>query len=89
MPAHYHEILSHAEMCVREGTSLQRGMNFRIGGGKAGYSVILMSVRKGAPYVDQWHEAGEHAGQLEYEGHDRARKGSEWPGGDGEGPEEG
>lgn len=81
MPARYREILSHAEMCVREGTSLQRGMNFRIGGGKAGYSVILMSVRKGAPYVDQWHDTGEHTGQLEYEGHDRAKKPSEWPGG--------
>jgi len=78
-PVRYREILTHAEMCVREGTSLQRGMNFRIRGGKAGYSVILMSVRKGAPYVDQWHESGEHAGQLEYEGHDRPRHVSEWP----------
>jgi len=33
MPARYREILSHAEMCVREGTSLQRGMNFRIRAG--------------------------------------------------------
>ncbi|MFT3685877.1 MAG: hypothetical protein QM783_13300 [Phycisphaerales bacterium] len=79
MPARYREILSHAEMCVREETSLQRGMNFNVRGGAAGYSVILMSVRKGAPYQDQWHDEGEHAGMLEYEGHDRARKVSEWP----------
>ena len=43
---------------------LQKGMNFRI---KHGYSIILMSVRKGAPYQDKWHE---DIGLLEYEGHD-------------------
>lgn len=60
-------------MLQREGISLQRGMNFRVRGGAAGYSIILMSVRKGAPYHDQWHDpasGGPHAGMLEYEGHD-------------------
>jgi hypothetical protein len=32
-----------------------------------------MSVRKNAPYQDQWHDTGEHAGMLEYEGHDAPR----------------
>ena len=47
---------------------LQRGMNFRI---KPSYSIILMSVRKGAPYKDRWHE---DTGLLEYEGHDEPRR---------------
>lgn len=66
----YHEIISYPEMVQREGLALQKGMNFRIKSGTAGYSIILMSVRKGAPYQDQWHESGPHAGMLEYEGHD-------------------
>jgi hypothetical protein len=40
------EILSYLEMCQREGSSLQRGMNFGMGGW---YSVVLMSVRENAP----------------------------------------
>jgi len=47
---------------------LQRGMNFRI---KPGYSIILMSVRKGAPYRDRWHEDTD---LLEYEGHDEPKR---------------
>jgi hypothetical protein len=47
---------------------LQRGMNFRI---KPAYSIILMSVREGAPYKDRWHE---DTGLLEYEGHDEPRR---------------
>ena len=43
---------------------LQKGMNCRV---NPHYSIILMSVRKGAPYRDQWHE---DTGLLEYEGHD-------------------
>lgn len=69
----YREIISYADMGHREGISLQKGMNFRVRGGAAGYSIILMSVRKGAPYHDQWHDdaaVGPHAGMLEYEGHD-------------------
>ena len=60
-------------MIQREGIVLQKGMNFRVRAGAAGHSIILMSVRKGAPYQDQWHEdsvLGPHAGMLEYEGHD-------------------
>jgi len=36
-----------------------------------------MSVRKGAPYQDQWHDSsvgGPHAGMLEYEGHDQPQR---------------
>ncbi len=36
-------------MSHREGLALQKGMNFRVRGGAAGYSIILMSVRKSAP----------------------------------------
>src|SRR5580765_3484635 len=63
-------------MIQREGIALQKGMNFRVRGGAAGYSIILMSVRKGAPYQDQWHDesaGGPHSGMLEYEGHDAPR----------------
>jgi len=60
------------EIVTREGMVLQKGMNFRI---KHNYSIILMSVRKGAPYKDKWHE---DTGLLEYEGHDaNARAGIE------------
>ena len=41
------EIIPYIEMCRREGVSLQRGMNFGIGGT---HSVILMSLRANAPY---------------------------------------
>jgi hypothetical protein len=60
-------ILSHAEMCVREGISLQQGMNFGIGGN---HSVILMSVRPNAPYRDRLEDEGT---VLIYEGHDHPR----------------
>jgi len=72
----YREIISYPNMVQREGIVLQRGMNFRVRGGVSGYSIILMSVRKGAPYQDQWHDdfvVGPHAGMLEYEGHDVPR----------------
>lgn len=51
-------------MCLREGVSLQRGMNFRVRGG---HSILLMSVQPGAPYRDQLSEDGT---VLRYEGHD-------------------
>src|SRR3984885_11184998 len=72
----YREIISYPDMIQREGIALQKGMNFRVRGGAAGYSIILMSVRKGAPYQDQWHgesKTDPHAGMLEYEGHDAPR----------------
>jgi hypothetical protein len=54
-------------MCQREGTSLQAGMNFSLGGN---HSVILMSLRANAPYRDRLEDAGT---TLIYEGHDQPR----------------
>jgi len=59
------DIISYHEMCGAEGgATLQRGMNFRLGGRE---SVILMSLRKGAPYADRVEGGGQ---TLIYEGHD-------------------
>ncbi len=60
-------VISYMEMCSREGASLQRGMNFRLGGK---HSVILMSVRNNAPYQDRLEEDGT---VLIYEGHDQPK----------------
>ena len=60
-------IVSYWEMCNREGTSLQRGMNFRL---RQGYSVVLMSHRDNAPYQDRLEQDGT---VLIYEGHDVPR----------------
>jgi hypothetical protein len=62
------EIISYHEMCRRESSSLQRGMNFRLGGAR---SVILMSVRINAPYRDELQDNGT---VLIYEGHDVPRR---------------
>ena len=61
------EVISYLEMCGREGTSLQRGMNFGL---RADHSVLLMSVRPGAPYRDRLEDYGT---TLVYEGHDEPR----------------
>lgn len=61
------DIISHAEMCLEEGISLQKGMNFRV---KGGVTVLLMSTRKGAPYADKVEEEGT---VLIYEDHDIPR----------------
>ncbi|MGO9138977.1 MAG: hypothetical protein ACLP9S_11140 [Syntrophales bacterium] len=61
------EIILDIEMCQREGVSLQRGMNYQLGGN---HSVILMSVRMGAPYADRFDDDGS---TLIYEGHDLPR----------------
>jgi hypothetical protein len=61
---HSGDILTYLEMCQVEGVSLQRGMNFHL---KPDYSVILMSVRPGAPYTDAVQDDGK---TLIYEGHD-------------------
>jgi hypothetical protein len=61
------EILPYIEMCRREGVSLQRGMNYELGGN---HSVILMSVRPGAPYADRFEDDGS---TIIYEGHDVPR----------------
>lgn len=62
------EVISYLEMCRAEGVNLQRGMNY--GRGKR-QSVILMSLRKGAPYADRVEDNGK---VLMYEGHDRPRQ---------------
>jgi len=61
------DVVSHYEMCQAERRNLQQGMNFRPGGRR---SVILMSLRKGAPYADRIEEGGR---VLIYEGHDEPR----------------
>lgn len=60
-------VISYFEMCQKEGTSLQRGMNFRLRGK---HSVILMSLHHNAPYQDRVEEDGT---VLIYEGHDEPR----------------
>src|SRR2546421_5749389 len=60
-------VISYIEMCQREGTSLQAGMNFGLGGN---HSVILMSIRRNAPYRDRIEDGGT---TLIYEGHDEPR----------------
>lgn len=61
------DVISYIEMCRAEGSSLQRGMNFRL---NPKYSLILMSTRPGAPYTDRIEESGR---VLIYEGHDVSR----------------
>jgi len=61
------DVLSYLEMCSDQGTNLQRGMNYRL---RRDQSLILMSLRAGAPYADRVEEAGS---VLIYEGHDVSR----------------
>ena len=61
-------VISYIEMCQKEGSSLQKGMNFRMRGG---HSVILMSVRANSPYQDEIQEDGT---VLLYEGHDEPKR---------------
>jgi hypothetical protein len=65
---HPGDVISHAEMCAAEAISLQRGMNFRLRGTS---NILLMSVRRGAPYEDEVLEDGR---VLIYEGHDAPRR---------------
>lgn len=65
---HPGDVISHADMCAAEAASLQRGMNFRL---RSTTSVLLMSVRRGAPYEDEILEDGR---VLIYEGHDAPKK---------------
>ena len=66
------DILSYREMCEAENQeTMQRGMNFRM---NPSYSVILMSQRSNAPYVDKIYNDGI---TVEYEGHDMAKNYSE------------
>ncbi|MBI4187661.1 MAG: HNH endonuclease [Chloroflexi bacterium] len=61
------DVISYLDMCREEGANLQRGMNFHF---HTGLSVILMSLRKDAPYGDRIEENGK---VLIYEGHDASR----------------
>lgn len=67
------DIISHTEMCLKEGVSLQRGMNFRL---KQGNSVFLMSIREGSPYDDKVEDNGNI---LIYEGHDAPKGTVKYP----------
>jgi hypothetical protein len=58
------DIISYHELVAAEKANLQKGMNFGIG---RDYSVVLMSVRLGAPYADA---IDPKTGMLTYEGHD-------------------
>src|SRR5437667_12861714 len=60
-------VISYIEMCQREKSSLQAGMNFGLGGN---HSVILMSLRPNAPYRDRIEDGGT---TLIYEGHDQPK----------------
>jgi hypothetical protein len=57
------DIISYAELVAAENANVQKGMNFQI---KSEYSIFLMSVRKNAPYADEWDKA---TNTLIYEGH--------------------
>jgi hypothetical protein len=61
------DVISYMEMCSAIGVNLQRGMNFRL---RDTESIILMSLRPGAPYADRLEDEGRI---LIYEGHDVAR----------------
>jgi hypothetical protein len=61
------DVIGYFDMCAEEGTSLRRGMNFRLRGRR---TVILMSTRPGAPYKDRVEEEGK---VLIYEGHDNPK----------------
>ncbi|MFL6302908.1 MAG: hypothetical protein ACJ72H_05140 [Candidatus Sulfotelmatobacter sp.] len=58
------DVVSYLDMCADFGVNLQRGMNFRLKGNE---SLILMSLRQGAPYADRFEEGGR---VIIYEGHD-------------------
>ncbi len=58
------DIISYAELVAAENANIQKGMNFQI---KPEYSIFLMSVRKNAPYADEWDAK---TNTLIYEGHD-------------------
>ena len=58
------DIISYTELVAAENANVQKGMNFQI---KLEYSIFLMSVRKNAPYADEWDQA---TNTLIYEGHD-------------------
>ncbi len=58
------DLISHSELCSREGLNLQRGMNYQVLGR---HSVILMSLRNNAPDED---EALDDGSTIIHHGHD-------------------
>jgi len=58
------DIISYAELVAAENINLQKGMNFNV---KPNYSILLMSLRKNAPYADEYNSK---TNTLIYEGHD-------------------
>ncbi len=68
------DIISYSDVVHNEGFNIQHGMNYRPQGKP--YSVLLMSVRKGAPYNDIFDE---QTNTLIYEGHDVNRNESRVP----------
>ena len=58
------EIISYIEMSMAEGFAPQRGMNFHLNG--KDYALVLMSIRKEAPYADRYEDNGK---TIIYEGH--------------------
>jgi len=68
------DVISYLDMCREEGANLQRGMNHRL---RNSYSIILMSLCRGAPYADRVEDEGQI---LIYEGHDEpTRRGGATP----------
>lgn len=61
------DVISYLDMCSELGVNLQRGMNFRL---RNNESLILMSIRLGAPYADKVEQGGR---VIIYEGHDVPR----------------
>ena len=63
------ELMSHSEMCHREGRNLQQGMNYLA---HSSHSIILMSLQKNAPYDDRMLDES----TILYEGHNVPRVGN-------------
>lgn len=67
------DIISYAELVAAENANVQKGMNFKI---KPEYSIFLMSIRKNAPYADEWDDK---TNTLIYEGHNVPKNISDKP----------
>lgn len=67
------DIISHAQLSIAEGQSLQKGMNYKV---TPDYSIFLMSVRRNAPYKD---EIDVKTNSIIYEGHDARKDHAENP----------
>ena len=54
---HIGDIISYLDLCNEEKTNLQKGMNYKL---RDDYSIILMSLRKNAPYADRIEDDGKN-----------------------------